>query len=300
VKKNEKEPGWELNGQGATLALLHTVAGGRKKSFARIARYILENCEDVAHLNLSLLAEKTGTSTATVSRFSAYLGYRNYRAFQLNMASSSVRDSAVSDIFNKDDAPSTIAKRVFELGRKNLRDTEALIDIKKLVNVSMMTVNARRVIFFGVGSSGLIGKLGAVRFRGLGITTLGITDSYEGLLVLASSDRRDVVIGLSHSGRSIATLDFMRLAKKRGAYTVALTNYSDSPLAGLADTAILTVFRERRINAAVSDAGIAQICAIDTLYFLAAHFQGSGFEKTAEEVEENAERLLRLPCGKKT
>ena len=300
MKKDKAFTGGSFEGRGTTIALLHTVAGGRKKSFSRIARYILENYDDAAHLNISFLAERTGTSTATISRFSVYLGYKNFRDFQLNMASSLSRDSPVSDIFHNGDAPSTIAKRVFEVGRKNLKDTEDLMDVRRLVKIARMMVNARRVIFFGVGSSGLIGKLGAIRFEGLGITTIGITDPYEGLLVLASADGRDVVIGLSHSGRSTSTLDVLRLARKRGAYTVALTNYSDSHLAKIVDTAILTVFRERRINAAVSDAGIAQICVIDTLYFLAAHFQGNSFEKMAEEIEKNAERLLRMPGGKKT
>jgi len=300
MKKNEKEAGQELNNKGTTLALLHTVAGGRKKSFAEIARYILANYHDVAHLNLYHLAEKTGTSTATVSRFSVYLGYKNYRAFQLDMVSSAVRESAVSDIFQKDDTPATIIRRVFELGRKNLKDTEALVDTRVLVNVARLIINARRVIFFGVGSSGLIGRLGAIRFEGLGISTAGVNDPYEGLLMLSSADRRDIVIGVSHSGRSTVTLDLLRLARKRGAYTVALTNYSDSALAKLADTAILTVFRERRINSAVSHSGISQMSVIDALYFLAAHFQGSSFEDMAEKVEENAERLLRLPAGRKT
>ncbi len=286
------------NSPGDAIARLHTIAGGRKKAFAGIARYILRNYKKIPDMTLCDLARETGTSTATVSRFSVYAGYRNFRAFRLNMAASALMESSsVSDIFSGNDTPRTILRRVFELNRTSLSGTESLIDIKTAVSVAKLIIKSRRVIFFGVGSSGLVGRLGAIRFQGLGISSVGTTDQYEGLLLLSSLDRRDLVIGISHSGRSRATLDLLGFASRRGAYTVSITNYSDSPLAKLSEKSLLTVFRERKINAAVSYSGIAQICVIDALYFLAAHFQGGAFESMAGQVEDNAENLLRMPKG---
>ena len=54
-----------------------------------------------------------------------------------------------------------------------------------------------------------------------------------------------------------------------------------------------TSFREHKINAAVCYSGIAQMCILDILYFLAAYYQGPKFERMALQVEEAAEKLLR-------
>ena len=54
-------------------------------------------------------------------------------------------------------------------------------------------------------------------------------------------DRRDVLVGISASGRTPYTLEGMRYARKVGARTVALTSNPESPLRKLADVAIVPV-----------------------------------------------------------
>ena len=174
-----------------------------------------------------------------------------------------------------------------------LADTEALLDSESLVTVAKSIMTARRLCVIGIGGSGLVAKSGAFRLASLGITVLAITDPYEGLLTLSSTTPKDVVIGISHTGRSAIVLELMKLAREKGALAVGITNYSDSTLARNSDFRLLTSFRERRINAAVSSSSIAQLSVLDAIYFLIAYFQGPKAERLVLEIEKAAENILR-------
>ncbi|TFG20592.1 MAG: SIS domain-containing protein [Promethearchaeota archaeon] len=55
-------------------------------------------------------------------------------------------------------------------------------------------------------------------------------------LVGSILNKKDLVIGISQSGESEMTVESLNVAKSKGALTAALTNYKESPLAGISDT----------------------------------------------------------------
>jgi len=270
------------------------MAASGKNSAAVISAFVLRQPEEALQMTLAELAMKVGTSVASISRFCNMLGYENYRAFQIDLtASLAGNTSSISDFFSAEDDNSTVIQRVFEMNRQGLADTELLINRDSLVEVARLIMKSRRLCLLGIGGSGLVAKSGALRLASLGVTALAITDPYEGLLTLSSSTAEDVVIAISHTGRSGLIIDLLALAKEKGARTVGITNYSDSILADRCEFALLTSFRERRINAAVSSSSIEQLCVLDALYFLIAHLQGSKAESMVLEIENNAERIIR-------
>lgn len=280
--------------KGSCLSRIQSMAATGKNTAASISRFVLTQPEEALQLTLAELAARVGTSVASISRYCNLLGYENYRAFQIDLTASLAGGaSRVSDLFSPSDDPHTVIKRVFEINRQGLADTEALINQESLIEVARLIANSRRLCLLGIGGSGLVAKSGALRLASLGVTALAITDPYEGLLTLSSATTKDVVIAISHTGRSELVIQLLDLAKDRGARTVGITNYSDSILADKCEFALLTSFRERRINAAVSSSGIEQLCILDAIYFLIAHSQGSKAEQMVLEIESNAERIIR-------
>jgi RpiR family transcriptional regulator, carbohydrate utilization regulator len=281
--------------QGRCLSRIQAIADTKQKGTIKIVRYLLAHPKEAASLTISELTKKVDTSIATVSRFCTRLGYENYRTFQIDLAASLMNNaSPVSDIIHPDDKPATIIKRVFEINRQSLNDTETMSGNEVLFLIAKLIIRAEKVFLLGIGGSGLIAKLGALRFESLGKTALAISDPYDSLLALSSAARNDVVFGISHTGRSGLIIKMLQLAKNKGTKTIGITNYADSPLAKMSDFRLLTSFRERRVNAAVSSSRIAQLCILDALYFLTAYHQGSKAEKLALQVEKAAEQLFRV------
>ncbi len=206
--------------KGTCLSKIQTIAGTQQRGAIKIARYVLVHAEEVVTLTISELAGKMGTSVASVSRFCSRLGYDSYRAFQIDLSASLVnKSSSVSDMFRANDSPSTIIKRVFELNRQSLADTESLLKHQVLTSVARLMIRAKRVLLLGIGGSGFVAELGALRFESLGITALAITDPYRGLMALMSATKADVVFAISHTGRSALIIKLLTLAQEKGART---------------------------------------------------------------------------------
>lgn len=66
--------------------LQHKVAG-LTEAQRRIADYIVQNPMEVAFLTVDKLASKVGTSTATIMRFSAAVGYSGFSELQKELQS---------------------------------------------------------------------------------------------------------------------------------------------------------------------------------------------------------------------
>jgi glucosamine--fructose-6-phosphate aminotransferase (isomerizing) len=93
---------------------------------------------------------------------------------------------------------------------------------------------------FGVYAFGLLPGWTAMR------DSISLTVYYEAKIDLSDS----VVIGLSQSGETPDVVEYVKRARRRGAFTVAITNGADSSLAGAADaTLALAAGPERAVAA---------------------------------------------------
>ena len=97
---------------------------------------------------------------------------------------------------------------------------------------------------------------------------LPLEDPYLRLFVTANVNHGDVVLGISHTGQNAMVVEAVRTSRDKGAHTVALTNYPQSPLARASAFCLTTAYREHRINAAVSCSIIAQMAVVESLYFI--------------------------------
>jgi glucosamine--fructose-6-phosphate aminotransferase (isomerizing) len=103
----------------------------------------------------------------------------------------------------------------------------------------------------------------------------------------AEIDLRDsCLLALSQSGKTPDVVDFVEQGAQRGAFTLAITNDLDSPLAAAADVAVSILAGEERAVAATKT-----YCGqVATLGLLAAHVAGDG-ERYAEGLRETAATL---------
>jgi glutamine---fructose-6-phosphate transaminase (isomerizing) len=108
----------------------------------------------------------------------------------------------------------------------------------------------------------------------------------------AEIDLRDsCLLGVSQSGRTPDVVDYLEGGRKRGAFTLAVTNDLGSPLAAAADAAIPILAGEERAVAATK----TYTAQVATLGLLAAHVAGQG-ERYADGLRETAEAIrLWLP-----
>jgi RpiR family carbohydrate utilization transcriptional regulator len=152
--------------------------------------------------------------------------------------------------------------------------------------------SGRRLIFFGIGGSGYVARDEALRFSYLDVQAEGYADASQILLQAMRVRPADVVIGISHSGRSSITVEGLKIARDRGGVTVGISNYLRSPLGDASRHFFCTSFPETKVKVAALSSRAAQLCVLDALYLLTARHIRSLWD--VEKVNALTERMLRL------
>jgi DNA-binding MurR/RpiR family transcriptional regulator len=137
--------------------------GGRK-----IADFLLARPNEILDLTVKTLAQKTGVSIATVSRFAQNLGFESFKQLQLAIASNAHEQSDYilnihadsHDPFSQIEKVATAEAETISLSLKNL-DKTALNTCADLLH------KANRILFFGLGSSFFACEDAALKYKRL-------------------------------------------------------------------------------------------------------------------------------------
>ncbi|MBN1437245.1 MAG: MurR/RpiR family transcriptional regulator [Sedimentisphaerales bacterium] len=261
----------------------------------QVADYIAGKPEKAGFESISGLANSADVSVASVSRLSKKLGYANYKALRQDLAEEIIPDENLGAMFkpiNSSDDEKQITEKVFSGNIKSLEDTFKMLDVTELTKAAVRIAGAKRVVLFGIGSSGHISKDAALRFALLDIQAESYSDPQEMIAQSLRLDKDGVALGISHSGRSRMTVESLRIAQECGATTIGISNYLQSPLHQYSEIYFCTSFAEHKVKVAALSARIAQMCLLDALYLLTAKNR-KAFKKT-ELINRYAEDLLRF------
>jgi len=242
-------------------------------------------------MSISELADSVGVGESTVMRFCRALGYTGYQEFKLRLAQDLVEP--VQYIHGKisfEDTIQQLAQKIFQTNRQAVEDTMKSLD-PDMVEVAAKTLaTARKIDIYGAGYSYFSALDAKLKFARLGLIVDAYGDMHLQAMAAASLSSHDVAIGISHSGSTKAVVDALRAARKSGATTIAITNFSPSPISKVADVVLLTASPETPLGGEVLTSRIAQLCVIDVLSVAVAVTLGEGcleyIRKTSDAVKK--------------
>jgi DNA-binding MurR/RpiR family transcriptional regulator len=237
-----------------------------KPAEATVAEFVTAHPERILQMSVSEVARDSGVGEATVIRFCRAVGYKGYQEFKLRLAQDLVEPvEFIHENISFSDTVEQLAQKVFQTNQRAVEHTQRTVDPAMVEVAAKALAAARRVDIYGVGYSyfsALDLKLKLVRF-GLSADALG--DPHLQLMGAVTLERGHVAIGISHSGSTRDVVDALGLARKAGATTLAVTNYSPSPVTRVADMVLLTAASESPLGGEVLTSRIAQLCVIDVL-----------------------------------
>lgn len=235
-----------------------------------VAEYILENLEEIPHLSIKSLAQLTKTSDASVLRFCKTMGYKGYRNFIVSISASigSMDDEQkdqYTDIQPGDDL-SIIISNISRNNSKSIEDTLSVIDKNEIARAVKVLRESNRIVFFGIGASGLVGIDAEQKFSRINKMCHTYTDGHSMLTAATLLDKTDVAIFISNSGSTMEILDALEIVKKNGACVIAITKYNKSELAEKADIVLSISTPEVTIRSGAMGSRIAMLTVIDILF----------------------------------
>jgi DNA-binding MurR/RpiR family transcriptional regulator len=266
-----------------------------------VAEFVLTNPENVMHMSVSEAARDMGVGESTVIRFCRSLGYKGYQEFKLRLAQDLVEPvEFIHENITFSDTTADLAQKVFQTNVQAVGDTMKALDPQMVEVAAKSLADAGRVDIYGVGYSSFTALDAKLKFVRLGLVADAYGDAHLQAMAAASLRKGDVAIGISHSGSTRDVVDALTAARKSGASTIAITNFSPSPITRASDVVLLTASPESPLGGEVLTSRIAQLCVLDVLSVALAVTLGDGcldlIRKTSEAVKKKRyEIVLRWP-----
>ncbi|MDG4791736.1 MurR/RpiR family transcriptional regulator [Micromonospora sp. WMMD1102] len=260
------------------------------QSMAKIGQLLLDNPELPLQLSITELAERAGTSAATVTRFCRLIGYGGYPPLRVGAAADLGRSSAldawdqvIGYTFGPAQSPAEVLRTLLNVHVGALQATADLVDLALLHRVAATLASSRHVDIYGIGGSGLVAAGMHARLYQIGINAHAWTEVHVGLTSAALLGEGAVAIGVSNTGRTSETVEMLALAGARGAFTVAMTSNPSSPLAVAADVHIQSYAPGEYLQPGAFAAQHAQLFVFDLLYLMVAQ---QNYERTTSTLAQ--------------
>ncbi len=261
-------------------------------TMAKIATVLIDNPRAALDLSITELAERAGTSAASVTRFCRTIGYAGYAPLRVAIAEDLGRGGAqaawIADIgrsFGPHDPADDIRHALLNTHVRSLQATSELLDLKTAERVAAAIVKSRQVDVYGVGGSALTALEVEARLYRIGINVHPWSEVHNGLTSAAILDQKCVAIGISNTGRTDETIEMLSVAKRAGAHTVAITGNPESPLAKVAEDVLIAASPDGYLQPADLSARHCQLFVVDLLYLLVAQ---SNFSRTTRYLAASA------------
>ncbi|MUL42658.1 MurR/RpiR family transcriptional regulator [Streptomonospora sp. PA3] len=266
----------------------------------RVAQRIVDDPERVAASSITQLAKDCDTSEATVIRFCRTIDFTGYRELRLALATEAgqargagITAREVAGDINPDDTLVTVVEKIAYTDARAVEDTAAQLDTAVLQAVVERMAQARRVDIYGVGASAFVAADLQQKLHRIGVTSFAWSDTHVMLTSAALLGEDDVALAVSHTGSTIDTINALAEARRRGATTVAVTNFPRSPISEAADHILTTAARETTFRSGATASRLAQLTVIDCLFVGLAQSRYAD-SRTALATTYDAVRGLRV------
>lgn len=247
----------------------------------KIANYIMQHHKDVVNMTIGELAEASGTSVATVSRFCRKCDADGFHHLKISLAKEIIEgDQEVSvsnDISRKDIGQSLqniLANKVEEL-----RQTVSLINEKELNEVLDHIQNAGTVQLVAVGNTIPVALDGAFKLNEIGIHAAAGTIWETQLAFSLTLKPGDVMIAISNSGESRQVVKMVKEAKKNGVTTIGITNNPKSEIGSSVDYHIQTATREKLFLNEFCFSRVSAMTVMEILYLFLTVGQEKSYDR---------------------
>jgi DNA-binding MurR/RpiR family transcriptional regulator len=280
--------GEQLDSRGLFLRI-RSLYPNLTRTSRRIADYILANYEETKYLSISSLAEKISVSESMITKFVRLLGLRGYQDFKVRLAMGQDNMASPSHIFGEvslDSDVATICRTIYNNNVETLRDSLSVLNFAEVQKAAALIARARKVLLYGSGGSTIALRDALARFHRIGLFCSGFSDAHTQLMSACLLGKQDVAVGISNSGRSASIVESLLIARTKGAATICITNYEETPLTAASDIRLFTSSRDVAKLSENLHSRVAELSLIDSLYVTVASLMKA---KALENLRTTAE-----------
>ncbi len=283
-KQKTTHPGPIVSG---VLTRLEHLLSSMRPTGQRIARFIIEQPQQVIHMSITELAQATGASEGSVITLCKQLGATGFQQLKIVLAQELVQPvQFIHEDLEPGDSANAVLEKIFSSNIQALHDTLEVLSATALQQAVEALASARRIELYGIGSAAPIVEDAHYRMVRIGLECKVVVDSHVQAISASLTDPDVTTLTVSHSGSTHETVTATRLAHEAGATTIAITSFGKSPLLAHTDIALYTMARETQFRTEAMTSRIAQLAVVDALVAALALRDHEGSAATIRKTAE--------------
>jgi DNA-binding MurR/RpiR family transcriptional regulator len=217
--------------------LIHNHYDELTKSERKVADFVLKQGKKIIYATITDVKAATSVGDATIIRFCQKLGFNGFSDFKIEIAK---EDYTVQEELEPENPFDNQASQLSSA----IINTAKLIEKDNIKLATQMMSDANQIYIFGVGGSGQVAECFASILLRVGVQAITVTDPHFQAQRASIIKPGDLVVGFSLSGRTKDTYDAMQIGKDNGAKVIAITNYTNTPIARMSDVVLQTAVEE--------------------------------------------------------
>lgn len=242
-------------------------SGDLAASESKVVELLLADPLFVGASTTAQVAARAGVSPPSVVRAARAIGFSGFTELKIEIARArgTTRFFAPPDALAPGATTAAVLEASIRAGADALTALGGAIDLAAFDKAVSSIERARQVIAFGAGPSAAVAADAVFRLRAVGVMTIGIPDHLSAMIATRLLEPGDAVIVVSSTGRTPTTLAIADAASSAGASLIAVTNQYGTPLAALADIALVVGGAPLPAQMAAAGSRLAQLVVIDAL-----------------------------------
>ena len=266
------------------------------KSERKVAEVILAAPQTAIHSSIATLAKMADVSEPTVNRFCRRLETKGFPDFKLHLAQSLANGTPyVNRNVEETDSVDAYTSKIFESAMASLEMAKNNLDMAAVNRAVDLLTQAKKISFFGLGASAAVAHDAMNKFFRFNIPVVYFDDIVMQRMSCMNSNEGDVVVLISHTGRTKSLVEMAHLARENDATVIAITS-RDTPLALEATLPLILDVPEDTDVYMPMVSRIAQLTLIDALATGFTLRRGAKFRDNLKRVKE-ALKESRLDKG---
>lgn len=240
------------------LLRLRQGVSGYSPTQQKLGSFILNDPSKVLYLTITELARESDTSEASVTRLCRTLGCKGYTEFKMALALDVKREHV--PVKKGDEIDKIVEESILAL-----QDTSRLLDREILLKAAQALHQSRSIYIYGVAASAIIGDYLHYKLLRLGKSAQLFSDMHRASMNATTLTSDDLVVAISSSGSTRDLLHVVKLARKRGAQVLALSNTPRSPLTSLSDILLVAAKPEGPLSAGALNTKVGVMLLVELL-----------------------------------
>ncbi len=257
------------------------------KSERKVAEVILASPNTVIHASIAALAKQANISEPTVNRFCRRLDTKGYPDFKLHLAQSLANGTPyVNRHVDEDDTADEYTAKIFESTMASLELARKSLNTSTVNRAVDLLTQANKISFFGLGASAVVAHDAQNKFFRFNVPVVYFDDILMQRMSAINSQQGDVVIVISHTGRTKSLVEVAALAKENDATVIGITT-EGTPLAKECNIVLSVDVAEDTDLYMPMSSRIAQLTLVDILATGFTLRRGSKFRDNLKKVKDS-------------